>query len=264
MSHSAGLPGLDEPIEGEQLYDHTSVADALARQAPWWKPGSRSGYHAATQGYLLGEVVARVTGKSLGTYFRDEIAAPLAADFHIGTPVELDPRIGELIPPDSTPLGTFASESIAGRTFASPRVDASASGTRAWRAAELPALNGHGNARSVVRVQTAMANEGSAFGKRVLSEDGTKCIFDVQTDGKDLVLGVPIVFGMGYGLTNEALPMGPNKRIAYWGGWGGSTIVVDQDARLCVSYVMNRMAPGLLGDTRGFGLLQAVYASLSA
>ena len=85
-----------------------------------------------------------------------------------------------------------------------------------------------------------------------------------QTNGEDLVLGLPIRFGMGYGLTSRDFPMGPNEHIAYWGGWGGSTIVVDQDARLCVSYVMNRMESGLMGDPRGFGILQAAYASLAS
>ena len=95
-----------------------------------------------------------------------------------------------------------------------------------------------------------------------MSAEGTARIFDQQTAGDDLVLGVPIVFGMGYGLSSDMMPMGPNEHIAYWGGWGGSTVVVDQDAHLCCSYVMNKMESGLLGDTRGFGLLQAAYAGL--
>ncbi len=107
-----------------------------------------------------------------------------------------------------------------------------------------------------------MANGGSAFGVELLSAEGAARIFDEQTNGQDLVLGVPMVFGMGYGLTNEVLPMGPNEHIAYWGGWGGSTVVVDQDARLCCSYVMNRMEAGVLGDPRGFSLLQSAYTNL--
>lgn len=134
--------------------------------------------------------------------------------------------------------------------------------TAAWRKAEIPAANGHGNARAVVRAQTPVANGGSAFGVQLLSPEGAARVFDEQTNGTDLALGVPIRFGMGYGLTGEAMPMGPNEHIAYWGGWGGSTIVVDQDARMCTSYVMNRMFAGLLGDTRGFNLLQAAYKSL--
>jgi len=262
MSHSAGLSGMDEPMSTEDVYDWEKMATALARQAPWWEPGTASGYHALTQGHLIGEVVRRVTGLSLGQVFRRELAEPLGADFHIGTGPEHDHRIGELIPPEAAPAGEAKPDSIAARTFANPFIAARASTTRAWRAAEIPAANGHGNARSVMRVQTLAANLGSAFGKRLMSEAGCRAIFDEQTFGKDLVLGVPVKFGMGYGITTDLLPMGPNPNIAYWGGWGGSTAVIDLDARLCVSYVMNRMEGNLMGDLRGFRLLQAAHRSL--
>ena len=265
MSHSAGLPGMDEPMRGSAVYDWEKMVDALARQAPWWEPGTASGYHALTQGHLLGEVVQRVTGRSIGAFFAEEIAGPLGADFHIGTGPEHDHRIGELVQPradGAADVGEADADSIAARTFKNPRIDARESGAEAWRRAEIPAANGHGNARSVVGVQTLVANLGSAFGKRLMSEAGTRAIFDEQTNGRDLVLGAPIRFGMGYGLTSDILPMGPNENIAYWGGWGGSTAVIDQDARMCVSYVMNRMAGNLMGDVRGFKLLQAAYRSL--
>jgi len=109
-----------------------------------------------------------------------------------------------------------------------------------------------------------MANGGEAFGKRIMSAEGTRVVFDEQSNGQDLVLGAPIRFGMGYGLTSDVVPMGPNPNTCYWGGWGGSSIVVDQDAQLCVSYVMNKMEADLLGDMRGFGLLQATFESVAA
>lgn len=264
MSHSAGLSGMDEPMRGDDLYDWDKMVEALARQAPWWEPGSASGYHALTQGHLIGEVVRRITGKSLGAFFQSEIAEPLAADFHIGTGEQHFDRIGELIPPTQN-IGEQTggdADSIAARTFKNPAANAKVSGTPGWRKAEIPAANGHGNARSVVRAQTPVANGGSAFGVDLLSAEGAARIFDEQTNGKDLALGVPMRFGMGYGLTGDQVPMGPNEHIAYWGGWGGSTIVADQDAHLCMSYVMNKMFAGLLGDTRGFSLLQAAYRSL--
>ena len=262
LSHSAGLAGMDEPMSTQDVYDWEKMVTALARQAPWWEPGTASGYHALTQGHLVGEVVRRVTGSSLGQVFRRELAEPLGADFHIGTGPEHDHRIGELIPPAAGPAGEANLDSIAARTFANPFISAKAASTRAWRAAEIPAANGHGNARSVMRVQTLAANLGSAFGKRLMSEAGCRAIFDEQTFGKDLVLGVPVKFGMGYGITTDLLPMGPNPNIAYWGGWGGSTAVIDLDARLCVSYVMNRMEGNLMGDLRGFRLLHAAHRSL--
>lgn len=262
LSHTAGLSGMDEPVTGDALYDWEWMTKALARQVPWWAPGTQSGYHALTQGHLIGEIVRRVTGQTLGAFYRKEFAEPLGADFQIGTPESADHRIGDLIPPaEGVPTG--ASDTIASRTFANPAVNVSATRTRAWRGAEIPAANGHGNARGIVRAQTPMANGGAAFGKRIMSEEGVARIFDRQSATMDLVLGLPIVFGMGYGLSSSSFPLGPSERIAYWGGYGGSTVVVDPDKRLCVSYVMNRMESGLLGDQRGFGLLQAAYASLA-
>lgn len=261
LSHSAGLSGMDEPVENGALHDWEWMTGALARQAPWWEPGSQSGYHALTQGHLIGEVVRRVTGQSIGEFFHQEIAGPLDADFHIGTPPSCDPRIAELIPP-STTMDISDDGSVASRTFRNPGIDIAETATRAWRGAEIPAANGHGNARSIVKIQTAMANGGTASGKTMLSEKGTRRIFDEQTNGPDLVLGIPIRFGMGYGLNSPFTPLGPNKNICFWGGYGGSLVFVDQDARLCLSYVMNRMESGLMGDTRGLGLVFAMYQSM--
>ena len=261
MSHSAGLSGMDEPVSQDAVYDWDWMTGALARQAPWWEPGTQSGYHALTQGHLIGEVVRRVSGQSSGQFYRTEIAEPLGADFHIGTSEETDQRVGDLIPPPA--LEVEQNDTIASRTFRNPAVDAAVANTRPWRAAEIPAANGHGNARSIVRAQTAMACDGSAFGKTIMSTEGTRRIFDQQTSGMDLALGIPVVFGMGYGISADPMPLGPNKHIAYWGGYGGSVVLIDQDARLCFSYVMNRMEPGLVGDVRGFNLLMAMYQSLA-
>ncbi len=261
LSHTAGLSGMDKKVEGDALYDWEWMTTALAKQEPWWKPGTQSGYHALTQGHLIGEIVRRATGQTIGNFFRQEIAEPTGADFHIGADEALDKRIGNLVPPKSGPSPN--PKSIAGRTFANPGVDATEPRNRAWRAAEIPAANGQGNARSIVRAQTAMANGGEAFGKTIMSEEGTKRIFEKQSEGVDLVLGLPLTFGMGYGLNNPAAPISPNANTCFWGGYGGSSVIVDQDARLCFSYVMNKMESGLLGDPRGFGLAAAMYMSMA-
>ena len=262
MSHSAGLSGLEEFDDASDYYDWDLICTRLAAQAPWWQPGTQSGYHAITQGYLIGEVIRRITGRSLGTFFREEIAEPLEADFHIGVdPADFD-RIGELIPPAESPAAVeYPEDSVAARTFGRGMIDARASGTEAWRRAEIPAANGHGNARSVVRAQTLLANHGTAFGKQLMSPEGCLRVMEEQTNGTDLVLGVPMRFGLGYGL-NQNGTMGPDANTCFWGGWGGSAIVVDLDARLCFAYVMNRMDSGVLGDPRGFGLMEAVFSTL--
>lgn len=261
LSHTAGLSGMDTPVAGDALYDWEWMTAQLAAQAPWWEPGTQSGYHALTQGHLLGEVVRRVTGQSIAAFYKAEIATPLQADFQIGAAKDTRARICNLTPPAQA-INIPDDGSIASRSFANPAVDATATFTDAWRDAEIPAANGHGNARSIVRAQTPIANGGEAFGKRLLSEAGTKRIFEEQSRGTDLVLGIPVTFGMGYGISSDLTPLGPNKHICYWGGYGGSVVFIDQDAGLCISYVMNRMEPGLMGDTRGMSLVMAAYQSL--
>jgi len=264
MSHTAGLSGWAEPMQPADLYDWDKATSLLAAQEPWWQPGTVSGYHAVTQGYLVGEVVRRITGQSLGTFFAKQIAEPLGADFHIGLDAAEDARVATLVPPPSLSdqISHLPADSIVRRTFTNPVTDATATADRAWRAAEIPAANGHGNARSVAAVQSVLAAGGSARGVRLLSEAGCNRLFEEQSNGEDLVLGIPVRFGMGYGLASQAMPLGP--RTAFWGGWGGSVIVVDLDLRIAVAYVMNRMESGLVGDTRGMGVVQAaVVAAMS-
>jgi CubicO group peptidase (beta-lactamase class C family) len=218
-----------------------------------------------TQGVLQGEIVRRVTGRSLGTFFREEVAEPLGADFHIGLDPSNDKRVGELIPP-VTQLGaenTGVGGEIAQRTLGSAQMTGREPQTSAWRRAEIPAAGGIGNARGVGRVHSAIACGGEVDGVRVLSSGGVDTIFEEQSNGPDLVFGVPVRFGMGFGLKSELFPLGPNERVCFWGGWGGSLAVIDADAKLSVSYVMNRMEANLMGDLRGGVLVMAAYQSLA-
>src|ERR1700744_3654967 len=201
MAHSAGLSGWRERVTTEDLYDWDKVCALLAAQAPLWPPGTAPGYHAITQGYLVGEVVRRITGKSLGTVFREEIAEPLGADFHIGLPASEDGRVAELIPP---PKGQAAGDQeldeIGKITFNNPGVDVSETKTRAWRGAEIPAAGGTGNARSIAEIHAILANGGVAKGTRFMSEAGCRKALELQIDNTDLVLAMPARFGMGSGL----------------------------------------------------------------
>jgi CubicO group peptidase (beta-lactamase class C family) len=265
MSHTSGVSAWEKPVTTEDIYDWEKATAMLARQAPWWEPGTASGYHALNQGHLVGEVVRRITGKSLGTFFRDEIAKPLGADFHIGLDPKHDARVSFVIPPEVLPVDMSAMDpnSPAIKTFTGPNLDATLPRTEAWRRAEIGAANGHGNARSVVRCQSVVANDGEMDGVRLLSPKTIDLIFDEQCNGTDLVLGAPARFGIGYGLPNASFPHIPaDARACFWGGWGGSTAVVDVGRHLTVSYVMNRMYPGALGDTRGMDLTTAAYRAI--
>jgi CubicO group peptidase (beta-lactamase class C family) len=262
MAHTAGLPGWDRPMQPSDFYDHDLCASALAAQAPWWEPGTASGYHAISQGYLIGELVRRVTGVSLGTYFRTTFAEPLGADFHIGTPAECDARISNVIPPEPLSLAGADPSSIPVRTFSNPGMDAAQSWETGWRRCESAAANGHGNARSLALLQSVVSHGGEAGGRRFLSAAGVEKLFEVQAEGTDLVLGIPAKFGMGYGLNSENVPISPNPRACFWGGWGGSLVVNDLDAQMTFAYVMNRMGAGTVGDLRSAGPLMATYGAI--
>jgi CubicO group peptidase (beta-lactamase class C family) len=260
MGHTAGLSGWTEHLEPEDLADWDRCTSLLAAQEPWWEPGTASGYHAVTQGYLIGEVVRRITGTTIGRWFAAEVAGPLGADFAIGLPESEDPRVSLVIPPPRVDLTGLDPTTIPVRTFTNPPLDATYPGRAWWRRAEIPAANGHGNARSVAQIQSVVAGRGEARGVRLLSAAGCEPIFEQQSDGRDLVLGLPNRFGMGYGLASALMPIGP--RACYWGGYGGSLIVMDLDAGLTVSYVMNKMDSGIQGDLRGASLVLAAAAAL--
>ena len=264
MAHTAGLPGWDEPLVKEDLLDHDKLVALSAAQAPWWEPGTRSGYHAISQGYLLAEILRRIDGRTMGRFFAEEIAGPLGADFHIGTGPEHDPRIAHVIPP-SSPLtaADVAPDSIAARMADNPELRAEYSSTTPWRRAEIPAAGGHGNARSIARVHSAIACGGTVDGVNLAAPDTLDKIFDVQYEGVDLVLPLPLKLGMGFGLPGAQMPV-PNPRTCFWGGWGGSLAVLDLDAQVSFAYAMNKMFDGTTGDLRAFGPLLATYAALLA
>jgi CubicO group peptidase (beta-lactamase class C family) len=264
LGHTAGLSGWTEPMAPEDLYDWEVATERLARQEPWWEPGSASGYHAITQGYLVGEVIRRVTGTSVGSFFAKELAGPRGADFHIGLAPEHDSRVAKVIPPPPLPLDDIDATSLPFRTLINPPLTAEQSWEEAWRRAEIPAAGGHGNARSVAAVQSVLACGGEVGGHRFMSERGCDAVFEQQSQGTDLVLGVPLSFGMGYGLITDATPLSDNRRTVFWGGWGGSIVVVDLENRMVIAYAMNRMGEGTVGDERGIGIVFGAYGALGA
>ncbi|MFZ5721092.1 MAG: serine hydrolase domain-containing protein [Pseudomonadota bacterium] len=265
MSHSAGLSGWKETISTEDLYDWEKATALLAAQAPYWEPGTAPGYHALTQGYLVGEVVRRITSKSLGTVFREEIAEPLGADFWIGLPASEDDRVAELVPPPpGAAVGEATGQTDLQRNMSdNPGIDVSATKTRGWRGAEIPAAGGTGHARSVAEIHAILANGGVARGRRFLSEAGCRKALELQIEGEDLILGTPARYGLGFGLAGGVVPL-PNPNTIYWGGYGGSLVIIDMDARTTFGYAMNRMAGTTQGDTRAFGLAMAMWQAMGA
>lgn len=263
MSHSAGLSGWKEPLVREDLYDWEKATSLLAAQAPYWKPGSAPGYHAMTQGYLVGEVIRRIAGETVGKVFRREIAEPLGADFHIGLPPSEDHRVAELTPPPpGATLGQGSPGELVTNMSNNPPINPLDTRTREWRGAEIPAAGGTGNARSVAAVQSLMANSGWGNGRQILSEAGCRRALELQIAGVDLILGIPVRYGLGFGLAGGAVPF-PNPNTVFWGGYGGSLVVSDMDARATYAYTMNRMAATTTGDMRAFTILMAAWGAMA-
>ncbi len=220
MSHQAGVSGFEPAIAPDQLYDSRAIADQLAGMQPWWEPGTGSGYHAVTQGQLQGEILRRIDGRTMGTFFSDEVAGPLGADFHIGLDPSEGHRVADLDPPaaamDAVPdLGTIAT-----RTLRSVPLTALEPRTAEWRAAEIPAAGGTGNARAVARVMSALACGGTVDGVRLMSRDGVQMARQEQCIGMDKVLDRPLRFGMGFGLNHPEGPTTPTDTAFHWGGLG--------------------------------------------
>ncbi|GAA1587734.1 EstA family serine hydrolase [Nocardia ninae] len=267
LGHTSGVSGWEQPIELADIYDTEAASARLAAQAPWWTPGTASGYHALNYGHLVGEVIRRITGRGLGQFFAEELAEPLAADFHIGTAPEHHHRIAPLVPPPMLQfdMASLDQTSILVKTLTSPLLDLQEANSAAWRQAEIGAVNGHGNARSVARIQSLVSNGGTVDGRKMLSERTIELIFEQQSDGPDLALLLPLRFGLGYGLPQrQTAPEVPEGRVCWWAGLGGAIVVNDLDRRITFAYTMNKMAPGLIGSARADAYLRAVFTAVGA
>ena len=263
LGHTSGVCGWDRDVTLADLCDVERSTALLAAQEPWWTPGDGSGYHAMTYGHLVGELVRRVTGRTLGTVLREEFAEPIGADYWLGAPESVDSRVGALVPPP--PARRRGPGGLAARAMINPVMAPAETRTREFLAAGIGALGGQGNARSVAELQSIVSHGGIHGGDRYLSESAVQRIFEVQADGVDRVLGVRARFGLGYALpAPDAMPAIPRGRICWWCGFGGSVVVNDLDRRMTAAYVMNRMDPGLIGASNTSAYLDAVYASVDA
>jgi CubicO group peptidase (beta-lactamase class C family) len=273
LTHEAGLAWVDTPLALEQALDWTPMVDALAAQAPHWEPGSAHGYHAVTYGYLVGEVIRRATGRSVGTYLRDEIAGPLGLDFWIGLPEEHEPRVARLVGSGRDrggertdavgalermfgPDANIVKALTAGGSFADPGLW----NTRAVHAAEIPSAAGIGDARSVARGYAACI--GAVDGFRMFGDARQREASRQHTTGNDVVLlDLDLQFGLGFIVPSTLVTLGRQGSFGHF-GLGGSMGWADPEAELAFGYVMNRLAVGVTGDQRSYRLVRACYDAL--
>ncbi|GIH95521.1 serine hydrolase domain-containing protein [Planobispora siamensis] len=271
LSHRAGLSGLREPTSPADLLDWELMTSRLAAAEPLWEPGTRSGYHALTYGYLVGEVIRRVGGRTVGRFLREEVTGPLGLDFAVGLPESEDGRVAELShatpPPGSEQAEIFAQMHPAAiAALANPVFGAEEANEPAWRRVEVPAANGHGTARAVAALYGVMACGGSWDGRRLLSPEAVERARQGQGSCVDLVLGAGFggetEIALGYWLSGPRGSYGPNPRAFGHDGYGGSCGLADPEAQVSIGYVMNRMGPLVADDPRKMALIEAVYAAL--
>jgi len=276
LSHRSGLSGARGPISIDDLTDWAKVTSALAATEPWWEPGTASGYHALSFGFLVGEVIRRVSGRSVGTFIAEEIAGPLGADVTIGLDDSQFARCARLSmdppPPDSDNAALFAQvdpavlAALANPSMAAPGA-ADIANADGWRRAEIPAANGHATATALATVYAVLAQGGAHGGTRLLSEQATERVREGQGRAVDLVLGLgnggrPNEWALGVLLSGPEGLYGPNPRAVGHSGYGGSFGMADPEARMSMAYVMNHMGNNLSGDPRQVALTESVYACL--
>ncbi|MGH8220758.1 MAG: serine hydrolase domain-containing protein [Steroidobacteraceae bacterium] len=290
LSHQAGLCAIRQPLPNGALYDWGRMCEALAAEEPWWTPGQGHGYHVFTYGFLVGELVRRISGESLGTYFRRHIAEPLAADLHIGLSAEHDARTSEMYgvlignkpptarePRDSADTRErFAAftravrdpTTMQGAAFLNPAQERDAVNTRAWRAAEIPAVNGHGTARALARIYGALARGGEIDGLSILDPSTVERAITEEASGPERMFcgAIAMRFGLGFVLnddTHRYARFSPNPRAFGHAGGGGSLGMADPDARIGFGFTMNNFQGGIVsaGSTPTV-LIDAFYDAL--
>ncbi|TPQ22493.1 serine hydrolase domain-containing protein [Streptomyces sporangiiformans] len=271
LSHRAGLCGLREPHSIEQLYDWELTTKRLAQTEPWWEPGTVSGYHVLTYGFLVGEVVRRVSGLLPGAFLEREVTGPLGIDFRLGLPEREAGRAAELVHPpaadSSEQAAIFAQLTPAAlAALANPPIGVDEAHTAQWRAAEIPAANGHATARAVAALYGIFAGRGSYGSHRVLSPEAAERVREGQGVCRDLVLGAGFQhdteIGLGLWLSGPGGSYGPNPRAFGHDGYGGSCGLADPEAGVSLGYVPNRMGSHIADDPRKMVLIEALYSAL--
>ncbi|MFJ9626837.1 serine hydrolase domain-containing protein [Streptomyces sp. NPDC101175] len=271
LSHRAGLAGLREPHSLAQLYDWELTTGRLAAMEPWWEPGTQSGYHALTYGFLVGEVVRRVSGLLPGAFLEREVTGPLGVDFTIGLPEKEAGRAAELVHPPAASSSEQAAifsqlAPVALAALTNPITGAADANSPEWRAAQIPAANGHGTARAVAALYGVFAGRGSYGGHRILSPEAAERVREGQGSCRDLVLGAGFEHetevGLGLWLSGPNGSYGPDPRAFGHDGFGGSCGLADPDAGVSLGYTMNRMGPHIANDPRKLALIDALYGAL--
>ena len=291
LCHKSGLCGVRKPLDQGAFCNWELICNELASQKPLWEPGTAHGYHAITYGHLVGEVLRRIDGRTIGNYFKEEIAEPLNLDFWIGLPDSEFSRVTNMNPSKPGPMQFLFplilklprvlvpgpmkflldfgdTETPTGAAFSNPPMQMDPekgmeANTKKWRNAEIPAANGHGTARAIAKIYGVLANGGSRDGVHVLKPETIEMARQTQSDGRDLVLGgIHSRFGLGFMLGTEHINMGPSEGSFGHGGAGGSLGFADPDNKVSLGFVMNQMHPGITAWKTATDVADLVYSNI--
>jgi CubicO group peptidase (beta-lactamase class C family) len=261
MSHQDGLPGFAEPQDPTIWFDRDAVLEILAAQAPMWPPGTASGYHPVTIGFLADELHRRVDGRSMGEAVREDFGAPFGIDYWIGLPESEHPRTADIFKPHAaSDLGAL--DPIKRSAFLDRGSAPGGRGTVAWRQLAIPSANAHATSEALAKLLGIIASGGFLDGKRILSPATIEQATRERIFGLDLVLPFHLSWAAGV-IRNRGIGVyGPNETTVGHSGWGGSCVLADPDRRLSAAYVMNKQSPALIGDPRPVKLIEALYRAL--
>ncbi|MBJ7485217.1 serine hydrolase domain-containing protein [Brevundimonas sp.] len=261
MSHQDGLPGFDAPVDPTIWFDRQAVLDRLCEQAPMWPPGTASGYHPITIGYLAGEVFRRADGRTMGEALREDFAQPFGLDLWIGLPETEHGRVATLRKPTkAVDLGPI--DAVKTAAFLDKGSAPGGRGSAEWRTMEIPSANLHGTALDLARILNVLANDGLLDGKAILSSEVVEAATRERVHGLDRVLPFTLSWGAGYTRNAGIGIFGPNPDAVGHCGWGGSCAFADADQKLSAAYVMTRQSPHLIGDPRARRLIDALYSGI--
>lgn len=261
MSHQDGLSGFPDEMEPSLWFDWDAICAKLAAMAPLWPPGSASGYHPITFGYLTGEIFRRVDGRTMGTALREDLAQPFDLDLWIGLPDAEHSRVADLQRPSALPNFGEINEATKA-AFLTPWSSPAGRGQAEWRRMEIPSANGHATAQALARLMGALANDGWLDGETILSPALIAEASRERIHGQDLVLPFVMSWGAGFMRNAPVKVWGAGEETFGHSGWGGSCAFADPRAGLGGAYVMNKQSTDLIGDVRAKRLIEAVYAAL--
>ena len=261
MSHQEGLSGFPDEMEPALWFDWDAICAKLAAMTPLWPPGTASGYHPITFGYLAGEIFRRVDGRTMGTALRQDLAVPFDLDLWIGLPDADHHRAADLQRPSGLP--NFGEINAATKAaFLTPWSSPAGRGQAEWRRMEIPSANGHATAPALARLIGALANDGWLDGDEILSPSLIAEASRERIHGQDLVLPFVMSWGAGFMRNSAVKVWGPGEQTFGHSGWGGSCAFADPETKLAGAYVMNKQSTDLIGDARPKRLIEAAYAGL--